>query len=83
MRIQNRRIPNTPRLCPFWGCVYNESHECDNPQINRGNSDARCHKMNPAQIITHLTMRAVDVWDSARFSSIFLASGLSCSQAFS
>ena len=30
-----------------------------------------------------LTKRAVDLWDSAAFSSIFLASGFSCSQAFS
>jgi hypothetical protein len=28
-------------------------------------------------------MRAADKWDSARFSSLFLASGLYCSQAFS
>ena len=27
-----------------------------------------------------LTKRAPDVWDSAAFSSIFLASGFSCSQ---
>jgi len=27
------------------------------------------------------TKRAPDVWDSAAFSSIFLASGFSCSQA--
>jgi len=27
-----------------------------------------------------LTKRAADLWDSARFSSIFLASGFSCSQ---
>ena len=29
------------------------------------------------------TKRAPDVWDSAAFSSIFLASGFSCSQALS
>jgi hypothetical protein len=32
------------------------------------------HKMRP-------TKRAPDVWDSAAFSSIFLASSFSCSQA--
>jgi hypothetical protein len=31
----------------------------------------------------HPTKRAPDVWDSAAFSSIFLASGFSCSQALS
>jgi hypothetical protein len=30
-----------------------------------------------------LTKRAPDVWDSAAFSSIFLASGFSCSQTLS
>jgi hypothetical protein len=30
-----------------------------------------------------LTKRAPDVWDSARFTSIFLASSFSCSQALS
>jgi hypothetical protein len=34
-------------------------------------------------ISTHLTQRAVDLRDSARFISIFLASGFSTSQAFS
>ena len=29
------------------------------------------------------TKRAVDLWESARFTSIFLASGFSCSQALS
>jgi hypothetical protein len=30
-----------------------------------------------------LTKRAPDVWESARFTSIFLASGFSCSQTLS
>ena len=29
------------------------------------------------------TKRAVDLWDSARFTGIFLASGFSCSQTLS
>jgi len=29
------------------------------------------------------TKRAADLWESARFTSIFLASGFSCSQALS
>ena len=33
------------------------------------------------QVQTRLTKRAPDVWDSAAFSSIFLASSFSCSQA--
>ena len=34
-----------------------------------------------AKVKSGLTKRAPDVWDSAAFSSIFLASGFSCSQA--
>jgi len=33
------------------------------------------------QFSQRLTQRALDAWDSAVFSSIFLASGFSCSQA--
>lgn len=31
--------------------------------------------------VRRLTQRALDLWESARFTSIFLALGLSCSQA--
>ena len=37
----------------------------------------------PLQIGGGLTKRAVDVWDSARFSSSFLASSFFCSRTFS
>jgi hypothetical protein len=33
--------------------------------------------------LQRLTQRAADKWDSARFLSFFLASGLYCSQALS
>ncbi len=36
--------------------------------------------MNPSRN-KRLTQRAADKWDSARFTGIFLASGLYCSQA--
>jgi len=36
-----------------------------------------------SKIKSRLTKRAPDKWDSARFTSIFLASSLYCSQAFS
>jgi len=35
------------------------------------------------QVQPHLTKRAPDVWESARFTSIFLASSFFCSQTFS
>ena len=34
-----------------------------------------------SKIKSGLTKRAPDVWESARFRSLFLASGFSCSQA--
>ncbi len=37
--------------------------------------------MKSLQTKSGLTKRAPDVWDSAAFSSIFLASSFSCSQA--
>ena len=39
--------------------------------------------MKSLQTKSGLTKRAPDVWDSAAFSSIFLASSFSCSQALS
>jgi len=46
-RIQKRDIPNTPHHCDKTTCVYNEAGICDEPRINRGNSDARCfHESN-------------------------------------
>jgi len=64
MRKQSREIPSFHVQCPFTKCVYNglvHDSGCDNPRINRGNSDARCHNMNRAQIISHLTRRAPDL----------------------
>ena len=41
------------------------------------------YKIRSCKVKHGLTKRAVDLWDSARFTSIFLASSFSCSQAFS
>jgi len=38
-------------------------------------------KQSCVKVKSHLTKRAPDVWDSAAFSSIFLASSFFCSQA--
>jgi hypothetical protein len=40
-------------------------------------------KQRVFETLTRLTKRAPDVWDSAAFSSIFLASSFFCSQALS
>jgi hypothetical protein len=39
------------------------------------------NKAAPFQVKKRLTQRAADWWDSAPFSSIFLASGFSCSRS--
>ena len=44
MRLQKSDIPNTPHQCINRRCVYNEDSVCDEPRINNGNSDAKCHK---------------------------------------
>lgn len=45
--------------------------------------DTQSGKRKPLKAKSGLTQRAVDGWDSARFSSIFLASGFLCFQALS
>jgi hypothetical protein len=42
--------------------------------------DTQSGKRKPLKAKSGLTKRAPDVWDSAAFSSIFLASAFSCSQ---
>src|SRR5262245_24499612 len=50
-------IPNTPAVCRLvTPCVYrNKSSVCDQPSINKGNSDAACHRMRNKQILSLLT----------------------------
>jgi hypothetical protein len=44
-RVTIKMIPATLTKCPLHGCVYNSKLGfCDNPRINKGNSDAACHR---------------------------------------
>lgn len=56
-RVLLRHLPNTPHSCAERDCVYRESEsgECDNPRINKGNSDAFCHKRNNKTVLEWLT----------------------------
>ena len=48
MRTSIYAIPNSPTRCLLKReCVYRD-HEgvCDEPRINKGNSDAACHTMS-------------------------------------
>jgi hypothetical protein len=52
--VTKNSIPKTPTKCPVGECVYNgESMAgvCDDPRINRGNSDAKCHTMKPIELV--------------------------------
>lgn len=43
-RIPAHCLPHRPTPCPRTGCVYNQAGICDEPRINKGNSDAECHR---------------------------------------
>jgi hypothetical protein len=62
MRIQKRNIPSELVKCNLWGCAYNSILGfCDDPRINKGNSDAACHRMSNKRLLTHLTQREADL----------------------
>lgn len=45
-RMQRSELPSTSVRCELGkGCVYRVGGLCDEPAINKGNSDAACHKM--------------------------------------
>lgn len=43
-----RRQKDAP--CPSLLCVYNEDGLCDEPYVNKGNSDAVCHGMTYEEV---------------------------------
>ncbi len=56
MRTSIRDVPNVPCRCTVpKPCVYRyDGIMCDEPRINKGNSDAACHKMNNRDLILRL-----------------------------
>lgn len=55
MRVSKRALPNTPRqCCVAQPCVYRVNGQCDEPQINKGNGDAACHRFNNKDLLLQL-----------------------------
>jgi hypothetical protein len=53
--ITKRNIPNELCQCIKSDCVYNDEDSlCDEPRINRGNSDAKCFRIRPRIVLTWL-----------------------------
>lgn len=54
-RVSARMIPSCPMFCSIGkGCVYRRALICDDPRINKGNSDAKCHKANNRDLLAAL-----------------------------
>jgi hypothetical protein len=56
-RIRKRMLPMNPHVCSVARhCVYRSAAAvCDEPQINKGNSDAACHRLGNRELLTMLT----------------------------
>jgi len=54
MAITKLYIPLTPCNCNIISCVYNKGGICDEPRINKSNSDSHCHKMSPKILLNHI-----------------------------
>lgn len=55
-RVSIRQVPSYPCVCKVKSfCVYrDEWGSCDEPRINKGNSDAACHKLNNKDLLERL-----------------------------
>lgn len=62
VRHSTKDLPAAPAPCNVADCVYQAYGSCDNPRINRGNGDARCHRMAVPRLLKILQ-------DSARGQS--------------
>jgi hypothetical protein len=56
-RVQWYEIPRTPRPCVYGAarnCVYCENGICEDPQISKGNGDAKCHRLSNKEVVKML-----------------------------
>lgn len=53
-RVQKWELPS-PAVCPIMDCVYNKQGGCDEPCINKGNGDAKCHKWSNRRLLIYIT----------------------------
>lgn len=56
-RLQRHHLPGTPSPCPKVGCVYNVEGVCDQPQVNKGNGDAKCHRWTNRRVLEMLSVQ--------------------------
>lgn len=55
IRVSRRSLPSTPRVCTLANaCVYRKGGLCDEPQINKGNGDAACHRASNKDVLKWL-----------------------------
>lgn len=52
IRIQRSDLPLGPAVCPMpMPCVYRKDGICDEPRINKGNSDAGCWDVSNREVL--------------------------------
>lgn len=58
-RITARQLPNWETPCKVTRfCVYRDTFgNCDEPRVNKGNSDSACHQMNNKDLLEVLEPR--------------------------
>lgn len=54
MRYQQSDLPREPTHCPRSECVYCVDGICDEPSINKGNGDAKCHRASNLAVLVML-----------------------------
>lgn len=60
-RIPISEVPRVPCKCYELLCVYNTGGcVCDEPQVNKGNSDANCHAWANKRLLEELTVLKVE-----------------------
>jgi hypothetical protein len=60
IRKQRSDLPNKATFCIYGElrrCVYHVDGSCDSPRINKGNSDARCHRLSNKALLKLLPVR--------------------------
>lgn len=54
IRVQQHHLPSIWTKCGTLNCIYNVGGLCDMPAINKGNSDARCHRESNRSLLARL-----------------------------
>lgn len=54
VRVRNRDLPDTDTHCSK-PCVYRKDGICDNPQVNKLNTDSSCNRENNRDTLARLS----------------------------